>query len=197
MTDYERWFAGEELLATLGKLEAARDVARKDWDARIDAELKHRFPRKRDRKFLNLDAAWVEELRASILAEHRIEELENEVRLARNERREMLNELAGGVEFVPQGELIRLQSAWISTYRSQTQPELYARGELEPVRARLDALGFCVEVRPDDYDGFVLWADCPEWMFDAITRALTMEEARDAWHRFGVNVKVYWPYDEG
>ena len=130
-----------------------------------------------------------------------------EVDAGQDHREKYLKRLASQVEMKPEPNVMHyLATASSYCYGSQGYGAMkYARGNLEPFLDMLVAHGFDAHIRQTNYRrgagmfaidhcNYELWANCPEWMFDAARRCLTLGDAVSSMKRRGINPLVYNPF---
>lgn len=183
-------------------------VANEEFLARQEAE-RRRLKRKKPLSILK-DGAFLKALKEELLAKHRpaVDAAEQAWKDAKERRKDALLELAGSVTFAPSGPMVELRSAWTSSYETQGYGKhSYARGSLAAMEVALKMRGFSVAINYEQtYDGgrgpfstgpggeYKLCANCPEWMFDALSCVVTLKEVVAAQKAAGVNPLVYNPF---
>lgn len=185
-----------------------REIAEKEWSERIATEKRRRQPRRKNP--VPLDTQFVQSLRTQLLEKYsRVTELDNLIQEYKENREKQLNELAKNVQFIPQQEMVLLQTSSDSSYSTQGYgARAYARGVLEPMAEKLKSLGFTVEIRyktvwtnPNGQHScfreggdFQLWANCPDWMYDALKRVISLQEIVATLKKSRLNPLVYYPF---
>lgn len=131
---------------------------------------------------------------------------------SKKSRSRILNQLAP--QIVPEADPTawhRVRACATSTYSTQTQPHFYAKNSLLQYQAALESKGLATHIRyvhrwrtaggrgPFGYSGpreggdYELWANCPDWMADAVIRQITVDEALTALPST-CNAKVLMPF---
>lgn len=130
--------------------------------------------------------------------------LEAELQAEQARRKTLLGIMADGVEPKHDNCMHRVSTSSSHTYGPQGAMG-YAKGELEPWLDMLEAMGFDCHIRQVGYRrgkgmfacdsaDYELWANCPEWMFDALSRGLSLDTAIDSMKRRAINPLVYHPF---
>jgi hypothetical protein len=189
-------------------LRALRKEANDLYKDALRAEQKKRQPRARVH-FKPLPDEVVGEIRDSILEGPLVREinrLEAELKAEQARRKTLLAMMADGIEPKHDNCMHRVSTSSSYTYNSQGYGAMgYAKGELEPWLDMLEAMGFDCHIREVNYKppqgmfgcgsaDYELWANCPEWMFDALSRGLSLDTAIDSMKRRGRNPLVYNPF---
>lgn len=178
------------------ELRALEEQAREDFSRALDEAVKAHFPRRRKATPKDLPDQVVEAVRAGVMARHpRIPELEAAVEKAEEEHDQWVREVAREYRFTPDPArpLSPVRVAAESRYRSQTQPGLYAEGELLPLRRALEARGYAVEVAREP-GRWVLNSNASVVDVMALEMVMTQEERWGVYRRTVVNPRVYNPW---
>lgn len=201
MHEYEKVFRGEELQAVKAELFPMMDAAQVSWSEQVKAErARLKRGRKKNGGVTEPPQQWFDALRQAILLQFpRLERLREQFQTLTEERERTLNTLAGLVELtaLPVDAMARVDTSSTCTYRTQTQPDVYARGRLVPYWSGLQKRGIPAEIRVTHQQygsDFELWAAIAEWQYDAFRRALTLDEAVKALKAAGCNPRVYFPF---
>lgn len=206
---YERlYYDKSEEEALYAAWKALITVANDEFLARQEAE-KKRLKRRKPLSIIK-DGALLKALKEELLAKHKpaVDAAEQAWKDAKKRRADTLLELAGSVTFTPTGPMVELRSSWTSSYETQGYGKhSYAKGALAAMEAALKARGFSTEIRYEQtHDGgrgmfstgaggeYTLCANCPEWMFDALSCVVTLEDVIAAQKAAGVNPLVYNPF---
>jgi hypothetical protein len=178
-------------------------------DERLHAERKKRQPRKRvhfDPLPEDVVKAIVDDIKSSPMFLE-VERLEAEVEREKTEREKYLDFAAGKIGMEPDPNAMhRLQGSTSLSYGSQGYGAMkYARGVLEPLLDMLEGHGFDAHIQSTnhrrgtgtfaiDHCDYELWANCPDWMFDAAHRGLSLADAVASMKRRCINPLVYNPF---
>lgn len=183
-----------------GLIERKRQIYREGTEAfaaRHDAEVKKRRPKGKAGKNYVLPMDVVEALRAefmSLTAEY--EFLAGIIEAAQKRRKERLQELCDTVNIVTTDEFHKIETSYVSSYSSQTQSNLYAEGHFLPLKVSLENVGvptrtdFCQDGMPR----YELWARCPPFVAEAVSRRITLGEVCRIWKSRQINPFVYNPF---
>lgn len=189
-------------------LHEMKTLLQAQYERAIQDAQKKRQPKKRA-NFAPLPDGELKDIRDHFLGSALYKEigrLEAEINQEKENHQKILYKLAPLVKAEPEQCMHMLKSSSSHGYSSQGYgATTYAKGVLVPYQDRLESLGFEVHIREVNYQPgrgtfgctsatYELWANCPAWMFDAISRCLSMEDAVASWKRRAINPLVYNPY---
>ena len=177
------------------ELQALRDKAQEVYTARYEAALKARYPRRK--KGQELDHETLEAIRESVLEEFpRIPELEKLVARLDDEHQVYLRMAAAEYVFTPDASRPSrgVKVASESSYRSQTQPGFYARGELLPLARSLESKGYKATVMAYGPDQWGLWSNATPLDVRAAELVIDDRFRLSVWKQSGHNPRVYNPW---
>jgi len=189
-------------------LRRLREIVQRDFTGRLLAEQKRRQPRARVR-FKDLPEDVLIRIRDEMKQSPVYKEIERLTKAVGDEqdrREKLLKKLAPWVATKPDPMVFyRLKTSTSLSYATQGYGAMkYAKGSLEPLRDMLVALGFTVYISrvgyhrgtgmfAIDHADYVLWANCPPWMFDAAHRCLSLDDSVASLKRRCINPLVYHP----
>jgi len=196
--EYRLIYAGEELRSLKSARQSIRESAELEWSQRVDAEKKRLQPRRKKRD--DPPVEWLQDLRSELFTKYKINDLDEQVKAAENVRLKKLSELSCLVEFsCDQVCMHRNEVSFVDSYRSVGWGAAkYAKAQLLPMYSLLQSLGFELHIREvfgylSHLDGYALWSNCVDWMYDAAKHRLTWEIISKAIGRT-VNPQVLYPF---
>ncbi len=119
------------------------------------------------------------------------------LKLAIENQQNRLTELAERViHYIGSPECWALaKRGYIDSYRSQTDPDHYARAGLLPLRDKLERLGYSCEIRTNYAERYYeLWSNAQPYQADAARRTITIGEALKSMGRTTNPKVIYGPY---